>query len=344
MNKQPQMLLGPLIIDVEGLDLNADDKEVLQHPLIGGVILFTRNYENKQQVTQLVTQIKSLRTPELLVCVDQEGGRVQRFEEGFTELPRLHTLGCLYDEQPEQALDAAYNLARLMATELKPTGIDFSFAPVIDLFDPSSEIIANRAFHHDPQVITELAKFYIKGLHDSGMIAVGKHYPGHGGVLEDSHLCLPQDQRCYKDVADMDLIPYRQLINHDLDAVMTAHVLFNQIDTVPSGFSEFWLKTVLRQQLGFKGIIFTDDLSMQGAVELGSVVDRTHMALNAGADITLICNDRAAVEQVLSDDSLLSLMNPDAQLEQRCRKWQDNSVKVDSKQISKTLDCLQKFI
>jgi len=315
--------LGPLIIDIEGIELNNQDLDILMHPLVGGVILFSRNYTDKVQVTTLVKQIKSLRKPDLLVCVDQEGGRVQRFKEGFTELPPLHTLGCLYDERPEQALTKAYDLARLMASELKPTGIDFSFAPVIDLFDSSSEIIANRAFHHDPLIITELAKSYIKGLHESGMIAVGKHFPGHGGVLEDSHLCLPQDKRCYQEVLELDLIPYQQLIHHDLDAVMSAHVLFSQIDTVPSGFSEFWLKTILRQKLAFKGIIFTDDLSMQGAVELGSVVDRTYMALHAGADIALICNDRPAVEQVLDDNGLVSFINPNAQLEHRCRKWRE---------------------
>ncbi len=322
MNNKNKLPLGPLIIDVEGLELNDQDKEVLMHPLVGGIILFTRNYTNKQQVTQLVAQIKSLRTPELIVCVDQEGGRVQRFKDGFTELPPLHTLGRLYDKSPENAIEIAKDLAILMANELKPTGVDFSFVPVLDLYDSSSEIIANRAFHHNPKVISELATAYIQGLHEAGFIAVAKHFPGHGGVLEDSHLCLPQDSRCYHEVAEQDLIPYQSLIVQDLDAIMTAHVLFNQIDCLPSGFSEFWLKTILREQLGFKGIIFTDDLSMQGAVELGTVVDRTHMALNAGADIALICNDRPAVEQVLDDKSLIELINPQANLDQKLREWQ----------------------
>lgn len=322
MNDRIQLPLGPLIIDVGGLELSTEDGEVLQHPLVGGVILFTRNYATKAQVTRLVAQIKSLRTPELIVCVDQEGGRVQRFKDEFTLLPPLHTLGQLYDESPQQAIRASTDLAKLMANELKPTGIDFSFAPVVDLLDCSSEIIANRAFHHNPEVIAELATAYIQGLHQCGFIAVAKHFPGHGGVLEDSHLCLPQDSRCYHDVLVKDLMPYQKLIAQDLDAVMTAHVLFNQIDTLPSGFSQFWLKTILREQLGFNGVIFTDDLSMQGAVELGSVVNRTHMALNAGADIALICNDRPAVEQVLDDNSLRGLVEPGVELTQCLRKWQ----------------------
>ena len=344
MNNSKPFVLGPLIIDVEGLELTNQDIEILNHPLIGGVILFARNYSTKDQVSQLIKHIKSLRTPELLVCVDQEGGRVQRFKDDFTKLPPLHTLGYLYDENAEQGIEAAYKLASLMAAELRPTGVDFSFAPVIDLFDSSSEIIANRAFHHDPNVIAELSKSYIQGLHDNGMIAIGKHFPGHGGVLEDSHLCLPQDQRCYQELAGKDLVPYQQLIGHDLDAVMTAHVLFNQIDALPSGFSDFWLKIVLRQELGFKGIIFTDDLSMQGAVELGNVVDRTHMALNAGADIALICNDRTAVEQVLTDNSLIPLINKKAQLDQRCRKWSYNSKMQSPIEISSLLNKLEKFV
>ncbi len=323
MNDRIQLPLGPLIIDVGGLELSTEDGEVLQHPLVGGVILFTRNYATKAQVTRLVAQIKSLRTPELIVCVDQEGGRVQRFKDEFTLLPSLHTLGQLYDESPQQAIRASTDLAKLMANELKPTGIDFSFAPVVDLLDCSSEIIANRAFHYNPEVIAELAAAYMQGLHQCGFIAVAKHFPGHGGVLEDSHLCLPQDSRCYHDVLANDLMPYQKLIAQDLDAVMTAHLLFNQIDTLPSGFSQFWLKTILREQLGFNGVIFTDDLSMQGAVELGSVVDRTHMALNAGADVALICNDRPAVEQVLDDNSLLELVEPGVELAQCLRKWQD---------------------
>ncbi len=321
MNKETKNPLGPLIVDVEGLELNAEDLEILQHPLIGGVILFSRNYTTNEQVTDLVTQIKSLRTPELITCVDQEGGRVQRFKEGFTELPPLYTLGRLYEESQQKAIEASRSLALLMANELKPTGIDFSFAPVVDLFDSSSQIIADRAFHHDPDVISELAEVYIQGLHEAGFIAVAKHFPGHGSVLEDSHLCLPQDSRCYSDVLAKDLVPYKKLINKHLDGIMTAHVLFNQIDSLPSGFSEFWLRTILREQLGFKGIIFTDDLSMQGAVELGTVVDRTHMALSAGADIALICNDRPAVEQVLDEKSLLELINPDADFGRRLRKW-----------------------
>ena len=312
--------LGPLIVDIQGTNLEKEDLDILKHPLIGGVILFTRNYQNKCQVTELISQIKSLRTPELLVCVDQEGGRVQRFKNEFTQLPPLHTLGLLYERDHEQALTASRFLARQMAYELKPTGIDFSFAPVVDVYDPLSEIIANRAFHHAPEVITQLSKAYIQGLHDIGMIAVAKHFPGHGGVLEDSHLCLPNDPRCFKDVEATDIVPYTKLINHGLDAIMSAHVLFKHIDDLPSGFSKFWIKDILRDKLGFNGIIFTDDLSMQGALEFGNVVDRTRLALEAGCDIALICNDRTAVENVLDETELQSLINHDKDFSTLCRR------------------------
>ena len=308
------------MVDINGLDLDKTDEDVLCHPLVGGVILFTRNYESISQVSELIHRIKSLRSPELLVCVDQEGGRVQRFKDGFTRLPPLHCLGKLYDLNPEQALEDSRLLARMMAFELKPTGIDFSFAPVVDLFDPLSEIIANRAFHHNPAVITELAKAYIQGLHDMGMIAVAKHFPGHGGVLEDSHLCLPADPRCFNAVEQADMLPYQQLMNDGLDAVMSAHVLFNHIDRLPSGFSKFWIQDILRTKLDFRGIVFTDDLSMQGAKDFGGIIDRTHMALDAGCDMALICNDRVAVEKVLNENQLLAFINGEKDLSHRCRR------------------------
>lgn len=312
--------LGPLIVDIKGTELEKDDLDVLNHPLIGGVILFARNYQSKVQVTRLISEIKAIRSPQLLVCVDQEGGRVQRFKDDFTALPPLHTLGQLFDKDREQALQASRLLARLMAFELKPTGIDFSFAPVVDVYDPASQIIANRAFHHCPQAITALAKAYIDGLHDIGMIAVAKHFPGHGGVLEDSHLCLPTDSRCFNEVEKKDIIPYQTLMSHGLDGLMSAHVLFNHIDHLPSGFSRFWISDILRNKLGFKGIVFTDDLSMQGATEFGNIIDRTRLALEAGCDIALICNDRIAVEKVLDETSLQALINQDTNLSNVCRR------------------------
>ena len=329
--------LGPLIVDIQGFDLDNDDMEVLHHPLIGGVILFSRNYQDKAQVTELIRQIKSLRSPALLVCVDQEGGRVQRFRHEFTTLPPLYSLGRLYDRDRRQALDSARLLARLMAYELKPTGIDFSFAPVIDIYDPQSQIIANRAFHHNPQTITQLAMAYIQGLHDIGMIAVAKHFPGHGGVLEDSHLCLPNDLRCFEDLENTDIVPYRGLMNNGLDAIMSAHVLFNHIDTMPSGFSRFWINDILRKKLGFEGVVFTDDLSMQGAMEFGTIVDRTHLALEAGCDIALICNDRTAVQNVLDDTGLQALINNDKDLSVCCRRQPQMA---DWKPIAKDIDTL----
>ena len=345
MTKNSRSLrLGPLIVDIQNLELSSDDKEVLIHPLIGGVILFARNYENTTQVTQLIKQIKALRSPELLVCVDQEGGRVQRFKHEFTALPPLHALGQLYDQDPHKALAGSRLLARLMAFELKPTGVDFSFAPVVDLYDPSSQIIANRAFHHCPQIITQLATAYIEGLHDIGMIAVAKHFPGHGGVHEDSHLCLPKDKRCLLELEEKDIIPYSKLINHGLDAVMSAHVLFDHIDLLPSGFSQFWIKEILRDKIGFQGIVFTDDLSMQGATEFGNIVDRTQLALEAGCDIALICNDRPATEKVLDETGLQTFVNHDKDLSDICRRQPNLAGWVpQSSEINNLFGCLERL-
>ena len=328
--------LGPLIIDIQGIRLENEDLDILNHPLVGGVILFARNYQSKTQVTRLISEIKAIRSPGLLVCVDQEGGRVQRFKDEFTILPPLHTLGKLFDQDREQALKASRLLARLMAYELKPTGIDFSFAPVVDIYDPASQIIANRAFHHCPESITALAKAYINGLHDIGMIAVAKHFPGHGGVLEDSHLCLPKDSRCFIELEEKDIIPYKNLMNHGLDGIMSAHVLFNHIDHLPSGFSHFWIKDILRSKLGFEGIVFTDDLSMQGATEFGNIIDRTQLAMEAGCDIALICNDRGAVEKVLDETSLQTLINHQRDLSKICRRqpqltdWEPQTEEIDA--------------
>ncbi len=334
--------LGPLIIDIEGESLVQSDRELLKHPLVGGVILFTRNFQNKAQLAALVSHIKSLRTPELLVCVDQEGGRVQRFRQEFTALPSLHSLGELYDQDRDQALVAARLLARLMAYELKQIGIDFSFAPVVDIYRSSSQIIADRAFHHDPETISRLAGAYIEGLHDIGMIAVAKHFPGHGGVLEDSHLCLPCDSRCFQEIEQTDLVPYKNLINHGLDSVMSAHVLFNHIDHFPSGFSSFWIKEILRSKLRFRGIVFTDDLSMQGAIEFGGIIDRTRLAFRAGCDIALICNDRSAVEKVVDDTSLRRLICHDKDLSEYCRRQARNSQwKPQAQQIDDLLSKLK---
>lgn len=329
-------VLGPLIVDIQGTTLDCEDLDLLTHPYIGGVILFARNYRNHAQLMQLVNHIKSLRYPQLLVCVDQEGGRVQRFKHEFTHLPALHSLGRLYEQDRQQALVASRSLARLMAHELKATGIDFSFAPVVDIYNPTSKIIADRAFHQDPHVIAQLATAYMEGLHDVGMIAVAKHFPGHGGVIEDSHLCLPADLRCFRELEETDILPYKKLIRHNLDALMSAHVLFEHIDTLPSGFSRFWIHEIVREKLGFQGIVFTDDLSMQGATVMGGIIDRTHLALEAGCDIALICNDRDAVMRVLDDSSLRVFLNNDKDLSHYCRRqphladWEPQRQETDS--------------
>ena len=261
MNRMP---LGPLMVDVEGTTLTPQDVTLLQHPAVGGVILFARNYENKQQVRALTEEIKSLRYPALLIAVDQEGGRVQRFVEEFYVLPPANDLGEIYDINPVQAERAAFNAGRLMASEVILAGVDFSFAPVLDHFNAESQVIGNRGFHSDSQALITIAKAYIEGMNTAGMAATGKHFPGHGGVLEDSHFETPVDERSMEELMQRDLQPFSVLANN-LDGVMTAHVLFPQVQKELPTFSEFWLKDVLRNKLAYSGVVFSDDLTMKGA-------------------------------------------------------------------------------
>ena len=295
------MSLGPVMLDIEGTQLTADDKKKLLHPLIGGVILFTRNYSSFGQLVQLTTEIHALRTPPLLIAVDHEGGRVQRFREDFTRLPPMRELGTIWDEHPIKARHLAQQTGYVLAAELRAAGVDLSFTPVLDMDHGPSRVIGDRAFHHKPQAIADLAHSLMSGLKAGGMAAVGKHFPGHGYIGEDSHIEMPVDERAYPDIEKNDLIPFRKMIGFGLAAIMPAHVIYPQVDARPAGFSEIWLTRILRGELGFEGCIFSDDLNMAGAAIAGNILQRAESALNAGCNMVLVCNNPEAAEALLAE-------------------------------------------
>ena len=292
------MSLGPLMVDIAGTELAPEDIEVLSHPLVGSVILFTRNYRDVAQVTRLTAAIRAVRTPHLLVAVDHEGGRIQRFREGFTRLPSARSLGRRFDEDRREGLSAAQAAGWLMAIELRAVGVDFSFAPCVDLDHGVSEIIGDRSFHREPDAVGALAVAYMAGMREAGMAAVAKHFPGHGAVIADSHVALPVDRRSFADL-EPDIRPYRLLIENNLAGVMPAHVVFPAIDPRPASLSKHWVTGVLRGEMGFHGCVFADDLKMAGAAAFGDVIERTELAIAAGCDVLPICNDRQAVKSVL---------------------------------------------
>ncbi|MGB5426759.1 MAG: beta-N-acetylhexosaminidase [Gammaproteobacteria bacterium] len=298
------MTLGPLMADIEGLELTDEDRELLRHPAVGGVILFSRNYASTGQLRALVDALHRLRDPHLLVAVDQEGGRVQRFRDEFTHLPPLACLGSIHDTDADRARHLARVSGWLMASELRAVGIDLSFAPVLDLEFGVSSIIGNRALHKRPEVVAELALAYQAGMHDAGMAATGKHFPGHGAVAADSHLDLPIDERRFEDMAQWDMVPFRRMIDAGLAAIMMAHVVYSAVDKHPASFSRYWIKAILREQLGFNGLVFSDDLSMEGAACIGDHSARAQAALEAGCDMVLVCNNReqaGCVAELLGD-------------------------------------------
>ena len=306
---------APVVLDVAGLALNDDDRRRLQHPLTGGLILFARNWQHRRQLTELTSEAKSIR-PDLLICVDHEGGRVQRFRtDGFTVLAPMRALGELWMRDALRATDAATATGHVIGAELRACGVDLSFTPVLDLDHGGSTVIGDRAFHRDARVVALLAKSLMHGLLLAGMANCGKHFPGHGHVKADSHVDIPLDRRSLKALLSDDATPYGWL-STSLASVMPAHVIYPKVDALPAGFSARWLKDILRLQLGFNGAIFSDDLSMAGARRLNgadlSYAEAAALALNAGCDLVLLCNQSAEGGRIL-DELLDGLVDAQAQ-------------------------------
>ena len=292
--------LGPVVLDPAGTVLDDDDRRRMLHAATGGVILFARNFENAAQLRALTEEIHGLREPHLLIGVDHEGGRVQRFRQSFTALPPMRTLGGLWDRDREAGRAAARAAGYVIAAELAAHGLDFSFTPVLDLDYGTSTVIGDRALHFDPIAVGALGAALISGLADGGMAAVGKHFPGHGFVAADSHVAIPIDDRTFAEIQRKDLAPYRPAIAAGLGGIMPAHVVYPRVDREPAGYSRVWLKDILRDQLGFEGVVFSDDLSMAGAGGAGDHAARARAALDAGCDMVLLCNDPEGADRLLS--------------------------------------------
>lgn len=291
---------GSLMVDVEGLWLNAQDRQFLKHPEIGGLILFARNTEDPKQVRELCQSIRAIR-PDLILAIDQEGGRVQRLRQNTLQLPAM---GSFINHSNAKQL--AHYCGWLMATEVLAAGLDISFAPVLDINYQRNQVIGQRAFGHTPDQVTLLASSFITGMQQAGMQATGKHFPGHGWVTGDSHFVIPEDERSLEEIRQTDLIPFAKLIKQ-LIGIMPAHVIYTQVDDKPAGFSPYWVQTVLRQELGFNGIIFSDDLSMAGAHAVGNIHNRVNAAFSAGCDMALVCNNRAMAEEALISTQQLNI-------------------------------------
>ncbi|WP_078084314.1 beta-N-acetylhexosaminidase [Microbulbifer mangrovi] len=312
--------IGPVMIDVEGTELTDEDRELLRHPQVGGLIFFARNYRDRLQLEALIKDIRAVR-PEILLAVDQEGGRVQRFRESFTRIPSMQALSAHADAQ--QLEDVGW----LLAAELLAVGVDFSFAPVLDADDDFCRIVGDRSFAQDPLVLAQKARPFMAGMHEAGMATTGKHFPGHGQVLEDSHEELPVDQRTLDAVLASDCVPFSECIAAgELQAVMPAHIRFANVDENPVGFSRFWLQEILRKRLGFDGVIFSDDLTMEGAGAAGGYAERIRAAMQAGCDMGVVCNNRKGALEVLE---ALEGFEPDPRSSERLARMRGRAA-IDS--------------
>ena len=291
--------MGSIMLDVSGFELTHEEIDILDHPLVGGLILFSRNYHDQKQLFDLVRHIRSVTRNDVIIATDHEGGRVQRFRQGFSDIPAMGSINRHTNENIQQSGYLCEQFGWLMAAELLAFDIDISFAPVLDI-QGVSEVIGDRSFHQKPDIIVQLASDFIKGMHRAGMSATGKHFPGHGNVLEDSHVAMPIDKRSREDIFNLDMAIFKSIHQQGLlDAVMPAHVIYPEVDDLPAGFSETWIKQILRQELDFDGVVFSDDLSMQGAVQMGNIVERAELAITAGCDMVLVCNDPMGAVKVI---------------------------------------------
>lgn len=328
------MGIAPLMLDLEGKELTSEEKELLQHPLTGGVIFFTRNFESAEQLDLLVKDIRSATNKPLLISVDHEGGRVQRFRTEFTKLPPV---GSISDN--DNADEKSYLHGWLMAAEVRAMDIDFSFAPVLDVNYGVSQVIGDRSFNIDPNVISLLATEYIKGMREAGMASTGKHFPGHGAVTEDSHLEIPVDTRSREEIWQKDITPFISLMKQGLDAVMPAHVIYSEIDDMPAGFSQYWLQQILREELKFDGVIFSDDLSMEGASFAGGYAERAEAAIEAGCDMILVCNSRKGAIEVIDKASIKqSKKSSKRLLRMQGKPFMNRSALLDTRRWAETVE------
>jgi beta-N-acetylhexosaminidase len=328
------------VIDAVGTVLTDEDRERLRHPAAGAVILFSRNYESPEQLTQLVEDIARLREPELVVCVDHEGGRVQRFRQGFSAIPAMRELGRLWDRDRDAAKEAARAAAYVIGAELGAHGVDFSFAPVLDLDYGGSSVIGDRALHFDPNAVGALAAEIIRGFADAGMGAVAKHFPGHGFATADTHHDVARDERPFAEILKKDIAPYRAAIEAGVAGIMPAHVIYPQCDAEPAGYSKYWLQEVLRGKLGFQGVIFSDDLSMAGASIVGGPPERARAALAAGCDMVLLCNDPEGQNKLLASLGELAMAHPERLDRMRKKGGRDLRKSVAYREAQETLTAL----
>ncbi len=297
------MNLGKLIVDIDGITLSSNDYDVLTHPNIGGVILFSRNFTSIQQIKKLISDIKSIRSPSLIIYVDQEGQKVQRFRDGLTDLPSVSLLGKKYKADPEDAMELSRNLGWLINYELSTLGVDVNTTPVLDIDYSKSSIMENRCFAETPKIVSILSEAYIQGLKETGISCICKHYPGHGYAKADSHEILPEDNRDFKTIYKDDLFPYKKAINQNVEGIMTSHVLYKNVDEFPPTLSRKWLQ-ILRNDLRYRGLIYSDDLSMKALEKFGNIDDNVIKSLEAGCDCIFVCNNRNIVEKILDNINL----------------------------------------